>query len=66
MKMNWAYKDLNILCPVFPHLFQVNGGIQNQLDKEVLHYDYHASFFDIFVSVNNLTPLHSLAILLLF
>ncbi|XP_031418989.1 STARD3 N-terminal-like protein [Clupea harengus] len=27
----------------------VNGGIQNQLDKEVLHYDYHASFFDIFL-----------------
>ncbi|XP_076151505.1 STARD3 N-terminal-like protein [Alosa pseudoharengus] len=27
----------------------VNGGIRNQLDKEVLHYDYHASFFDIFV-----------------
>ncbi|XP_040912218.1 STARD3 N-terminal-like protein [Toxotes jaculatrix] len=27
----------------------VNGGIQQQLDKEVLHYDYHASFFDIFL-----------------
>ncbi|XP_036377490.1 STARD3 N-terminal-like protein isoform X2 [Megalops cyprinoides] len=27
----------------------VNGGIQNQLNKEVLHYDYHASFFDIFI-----------------
>lgn len=27
----------------------VNGGIQNQLEKEVLHYDYHASFFDIFL-----------------
>jgi len=27
----------------------VNGGIQKQLDKEVLHYDYHASFFDIFL-----------------
>ncbi|XP_063741766.1 STARD3 N-terminal-like protein [Eleginops maclovinus] len=26
-----------------------NGGIQSQLEKEVLHYDYHASFFDIFV-----------------
>lgn len=30
---------------------QVNGGIQQQLEKEVLHYDYHASFFDIFVSL---------------
>ncbi|XP_039863447.1 STARD3 N-terminal-like protein [Simochromis diagramma] len=28
---------------------QVNGGIQNRLEQEVLHYDYHASFFDIFL-----------------
>lgn len=34
-----------LFCPS-----QVNGGIEQQLDKEVLHYDYHASFFDIFVS----------------
>ncbi|KAI4795240.1 hypothetical protein KUCAC02_031551 [Chaenocephalus aceratus] len=27
----------------------VNGGIQSQLEREVLHYDYHASFFDIFI-----------------
>ncbi|XP_062849052.1 STARD3 N-terminal-like protein [Trichomycterus rosablanca] len=27
----------------------VNGGIQASLIKEVLHYDYHNSFFDIFV-----------------
>ncbi|KAM6954694.1 STARD3 N-terminal-like protein [Aplochiton taeniatus] len=27
----------------------VNGGIPKQLDKEVLQYDYHASFFDIFL-----------------
>uniref|UniRef100_A0A3Q4I6L1 STARD3 N-terminal like n=1 Tax=Neolamprologus brichardi TaxID=32507 RepID=A0A3Q4I6L1_NEOBR len=27
----------------------VNGGIQNRLEQEVLHYDYHASFFDIFL-----------------
>lgn len=27
----------------------VNGGIQKQLEKEVLQYDYHASFFDIFL-----------------
>ncbi|XP_034039306.1 STARD3 N-terminal-like protein [Thalassophryne amazonica] len=27
----------------------VNGGLLQQLDKEVLHYDYHASFFDIFL-----------------
>ncbi|XP_034559525.1 STARD3 N-terminal-like protein [Notolabrus celidotus] len=26
-----------------------NGGIQKQLDEEVLHYDYRASFFDIFL-----------------
>uniref|UniRef100_A0A8C1DAX5 STARD3 N-terminal like n=1 Tax=Cyprinus carpio carpio TaxID=630221 RepID=A0A8C1DAX5_CYPCA len=27
----------------------VNGGIQEQLRKEVLEYDYHQSFFDIFL-----------------
>lgn len=27
----------------------VNGGIPSQLEQEVLHYDYHASFFDIFL-----------------
>lgn len=27
----------------------VNGGIQQQLTTEVLHYDYHQSFFDIFL-----------------
>uniref|UniRef100_H2S0M1 STARD3 N-terminal like n=1 Tax=Takifugu rubripes TaxID=31033 RepID=H2S0M1_TAKRU len=27
----------------------VNGGIQQQLEREVLHYDYRASFFDIFL-----------------
>uniref|UniRef100_A0A3B3WSX6 MENTAL domain-containing protein n=1 Tax=Poecilia mexicana TaxID=48701 RepID=A0A3B3WSX6_9TELE len=27
----------------------VSGGVQVQLEKEVLHYDYHASFFDIFL-----------------
>ncbi|XP_016338418.1 MLN64 N-terminal domain homolog [Sinocyclocheilus anshuiensis] len=27
----------------------VNGGIQEQLKKEVLAYDYHKSFFDIFL-----------------
>lgn len=27
----------------------VDGGIEKQLSKEVLYYDYHSSFFDIFV-----------------
>ncbi|XP_030219359.1 STARD3 N-terminal-like protein [Gadus morhua] len=27
----------------------VNGGIAKQLNIEVLHYDYHASFFDIYL-----------------
>ncbi|KAF5904084.1 MLN64 N-terminal domain, partial [Clarias magur] len=27
----------------------VNGGIEQQLKKEVLQYDYHNSFFDIFI-----------------
>ncbi|XP_069469374.1 STARD3 N-terminal-like protein isoform X1 [Ambystoma mexicanum] len=27
----------------------VNGGIAASLEKEVLHYDYHISFFDIFL-----------------
>lgn len=34
-----------------PLLSQLNGGIQKQLVVEVLQYDYHSSFFDIFVSV---------------
>ncbi|XP_053484093.1 STARD3 N-terminal-like protein [Ictalurus furcatus] len=27
----------------------VNGGIEEQLKKEILQYDYHNSFFDIFI-----------------
>ncbi|KAM9791979.1 STARD3 N-terminal-like protein [Syngnathus typhle] len=27
----------------------VNGGLPEQLNREVVHYDYHASFFDIFL-----------------
>nr|XP_060637595.1 STARD3 N-terminal-like protein [Anolis sagrei ordinatus] len=27
----------------------VNGGIENTLKNEVLHYDYHSSYFDIFL-----------------
>ncbi|MGH0152257.1 UNVERIFIED_CONTAM: hypothetical protein FKN15_058823 [Acipenser sinensis] len=27
----------------------VDGGIEKQLSKEVLYYDYHSSFFDIFL-----------------
>ncbi|KAK5617595.1 STARD3 N-terminal-like protein [Crenichthys baileyi] len=27
----------------------VSGGVQAQLEKEVLHYNYHSSFFDIFL-----------------
>ncbi|XP_042333042.1 STARD3 N-terminal-like protein isoform X2 [Sceloporus undulatus] len=27
----------------------VNGGIEKTLEKEVLHYDYHSSYFDIFL-----------------
>lgn len=40
-------EDFNLMS----HLFscQVSGGILMQLNEEVLHYDYHASFFDIFV-----------------
>ncbi|TNN25638.1 MLN64 N-terminal domain [Liparis tanakae] len=42
----------NSICVSSPVLcvFQVNGGIQKQLEKEVLHYDYRASFFDIFIT----------------
>ena len=36
---------------VWLSLHQVNGGIAKQLNMEVLHYDYHASFFDIYVSL---------------
>lgn len=30
---------------------QVNGGIENTLEKEVVQYDYYSSYFDIFVSI---------------
>lgn len=30
-------------------VLQVNGGIENTLKKEVAHYDYYSSYFDIFV-----------------
>ncbi|XP_039863444.1 STARD3 N-terminal-like protein, partial [Simochromis diagramma] len=43
--------NFNIQSICHDELFvcQVNGGIQNRLEQEVLHYDYHASFFDIFL-----------------
>ncbi|XP_030163587.1 STARD3 N-terminal-like protein isoform X2 [Lynx canadensis] len=49
---------LHVLCPnpraltvvvsawVLP---QVNGGIENTLEKEVVRYDYYSSYFDIFL-----------------
>lgn len=42
----WRDHELSFLWFVW----QVNGGIQKELKKEVLHYNYHDSFFDIFVS----------------
>ncbi len=45
---------------------QVNGGIQEQLKKEVLEYDYHKSFFDIFVSTGLYNTLYFWNISLLF
>nr|XP_012316672.1 MLN64 N-terminal domain homolog [Aotus nancymaae] len=30
-------------------VFMVNGGIENTLEKEVVHYDYYSSYFDIFL-----------------
>lgn len=61
-QMLWVYFTLfHVLsehcCPWWldeelPFLFcvwQVNGGIQKELKEEVLHYNYHYSFFDIFV-----------------
>lgn len=36
---------------VFTYSFQVNGGIENTLEKEVVKYDFYSSYFDIFVSI---------------
>lgn len=36
---------------LFPLSSQVNGGIENTLEKEVVHYDFYSSYFDIFVSI---------------
>lgn len=44
---------LSALC-----VSQVKGGIEKQLNQEVLHYDYRASFFDIFVSCDRTSPDH--------
>lgn len=41
----WLDEELPFLFCVW----QVNGGIQKELKEEVLHYNYHYSFFDIFV-----------------
>lgn len=41
--------DLLFITMLWIIELNVNGGIQNQLEQEVLHYDYHASFFDIFL-----------------
>lgn len=49
--MKWKLlKVLNKCFYLDVFLFlQASGGVRVQLEKEVLHYDYHASFFDIFV-----------------
>ena len=36
---------------LFPLSSQVNGGIENTLEKEVVRYDFYSSYFDIFVSI---------------
>uniref|UniRef100_A0A3P9MMD2 STARD3 N-terminal like n=1 Tax=Oryzias latipes TaxID=8090 RepID=A0A3P9MMD2_ORYLA len=41
--------DLLFITMLWIIELNVNGSIETQLDKEVLHYDYHASFFDIFL-----------------
>ncbi|XP_078121186.1 STARD3 N-terminal-like protein [Sander vitreus] len=41
--------DLLFITMLWIIELNVNGGIQQQLEKEVLHYNYHASFFDIFL-----------------
>lgn len=43
--LRWLDDELPFLFCVW----QVNGGIQKELKEEVLHYNYHYSFFDIFV-----------------
>lgn len=61
--INWVYiwyNCINEACVISAlcSLLQVNGGIEQQLKREVLEYDYHNSFFDIFVS-NFFFSLHS-------
>lgn len=42
---------------------QVNGGIQKQLTKEVLQYNYYFSYFDIFVSSRTPSLTHMICVL---
>lgn len=55
----WIF--LSGVCVFF--LSQVSGGIQKELEKEVLYYDYRASFFDIFVSSSGRQRDHFLSLL---
>ncbi|KAF4801063.1 MLN64 N-terminal domain like protein [Turdus rufiventris] len=38
-----------VLLKVFISDLEVKGGIETTLEKEVLHYDYSSSYFDIFL-----------------
>ena len=50
-----VYGDMvfGVVVTLFFCVLQVKGGIAKQLNIEVLHYDYHASFFDIYVSFHS-------------
>ncbi|XP_037538366.1 STARD3 N-terminal-like protein [Nematolebias whitei] len=41
--------DLLFIALLWIIELNVSGGVRVQLEREVLHYDYHASFFDIFL-----------------
>lgn len=60
MLQRWNTVSPTSGCIVNCTLSQVNGGIQKELEKEVLHYNYHASFFDIFVRSFRQEQLYSL------
>ena len=51
MVLETCFKEPWFMVNLVFCVHQVNGGIAKQLNIEVLHYDYHASFFDIYVSL---------------
>lgn len=59
----WMDDEVRTLLHQQSCVSQVNGGIKQQLTKEVLHYSYYLSYFDIFVSSRTPSLTHMISVL---